>query len=142
MALAIEMLKKGAFGALCIAGLMLASVSQADEAIAERIKPLGEICVQGDACASAGGAAAAAGRSGEEVFNASCAACHATGVLNAPKQGDSAQWQARVEKAGGFDKLVAHAISGINAMPAKGGCAACSDDELASAVEFMSGLSR
>ncbi|WP_243647339.1 c-type cytochrome [Aestuariirhabdus litorea] len=142
MALAIEMLKKGAFGALCIAGLLLTSASQADEAIAERIKPVGEVCVQGDACASGGAATAAAGRSGQDVYNAACAACHGTGVLGAPKQGDTAEWKARADKAGGFDQLLAHAINGINAMPPRGGCGACSDDEIGSAIEFMSGLSR
>ncbi len=148
MALATEMLKKGALRALCMAGLMLAGASQAteadDAAIAERIKPVGEVCVQGDPCAEAVAStdAGAGGRSGEEVYTASCAACHGSGILGAPKKDDGADWQARMDKVGGFDKLLEHAITGINSMPAKGSCGACSDEELASAIEFMSGLSK
>ncbi|MCL6416566.1 c-type cytochrome [Aestuariirhabdus sp. Z084] len=145
MALAIEMFKKSVLGALCIVGLMLASVSQADEAIAERIKPVGEVCVQGDPCASASvetASAGAAGKSGDAVYNAACAACHGSGILGAPKKDDSDEWKAREAKAGDFAALLASAIKGVNSMPAKGGCSACSDDELASAIEYMSGLSR
>ena len=50
-------------------------------AIEDRIKPVGEVCLQGDS--SCGGAAATASsgpRSGEEVYNAACMACHTTGA--------------------------------------------------------------
>ncbi|NIU62123.1 MAG: cytochrome c5 family protein, partial [Pseudomonas stutzeri] len=59
-----------------------------DEAIAERLKPVGEVCIQGEECAAAGaGAAAAAGgaaRSGSDVYGKFCTACHGSGLLNAP----------------------------------------------------------
>ncbi len=132
--------------ALCALGLGLAlagsvqAATSSDEAIIERIKPLGQVCIAGDD--SCGGAAAAApaataARSGEEVFKASCAACHATGVLNAPKSG-TADWEPRV--AQGMDTLMTHAINGFNAMPPRGTCATCSDDELQAAIKFMSGM--
>lgn len=115
-----------------------------DEAIAERLKPVGEVCIQGEECAAAGaGAAVAAGgaaRSGEEVYGKFCTACHGSGLLNAPKTGDAAAWKAHADAAGGLDGLLKHAISGINAMPPKGTCADCSDDELKSAIQHMSGL--
>ncbi|WP_312669362.1 c-type cytochrome, partial [Stutzerimonas nitrititolerans] len=115
-----------------------------DEAIAERLKPVGEVCIQGEECAAAGaGAVAAAGgaaRSGEEVYGKFCTACHGSGLLNAPKSGDAAAWKGRADAAGGLDGLLKHAISGINAMPPKGTCADCSDDELKSAIQHMSGL--
>lgn len=58
-----------------------------DEAIAERIKPYGEVCVAGDPCAEAvaaaapaadaGDDAAAGGNQGEALFSAkTCVACH------------------------------------------------------------------
>ncbi len=57
-----------------------------DEAIAERIKPYGEVCVAGDPCAEAvaaapaadaGDDAAAGGNQGEALFSAKvCVACH------------------------------------------------------------------
>ncbi|NKQ12390.1 cytochrome c5 family protein [Pseudomonas sp. SST3] len=111
--------------------------------IAERLKPVGEVCIQGEECAAAGAATAAAGgaaRSGEEVVGKFCNACHGTGLLNSPKVGDTAAWQARADKQGGLDGLLATAISGINAMPPKGTCADCSDDELMAAIKHMSGL--
>nr|WP_272888772.1 c-type cytochrome [Stutzerimonas stutzeri] len=115
-----------------------------DEAIAERLKPVGEVCIQGEECAAAGaGAAAAAGgaaRSGEEIYGKFCTACHGSGLLNSPKTGDSAAWSARADAAGGLDGLLKHAISGINAMPPKGTCGDCSDDELKAAIQHMSGL--
>ncbi|MCQ2030890.1 c-type cytochrome [Stutzerimonas zhaodongensis] len=111
--------------------------------IAERLKPVGNVCIQGEECAAAGGATAAAGdaaRSGSDVYGKFCTACHGSGLLNSPKTGDSAAWTARADAAGGLDGLLKHAISGINAMPPKGTCADCSDDELLDAIKHMSGL--
>lgn len=112
--------------------------------IAERLKPVGNVCIQGEECAAAGpGAAAAAGgaaRSGSDVYGKFCTACHSTGLLDSPKTGDTAAWTARADAAGGLDGLLKHAISGINAMPPKGTCGDCSDDELMDAIKHMSGL--
>lgn len=78
---------------------------------------------------------ASAERSGEQVFNASCIACHMSGVAGAPKIGDHAAWQPRIEK--GIDTLLKDAISGIRAMPPRGLCFDCSDNELKLAIEYM-----
>lgn len=80
-------------------------------------------------------APAAAGKSGEEVYKAVCAMCHAAGLMNAPKFGDKAQWEARIKQ--GYDTLVSHANKGIRMMPAKGGNPSLSDDEVAGAVKYM-----
>lgn len=112
-----------------------------NDEIAERIKPVGEVCVQGQECPGVGAVAAAASsgpRSGEEVTAKFCNACHGAGILGAPKVGDTAAWQARATN--GIDGLLAHAISGLNAMPPKGTCGDCSDEELKAAIEHMSGL--
>lgn len=107
--------------------------------IEERIKPVGEVCLQGDN--SCGGAAApadgAAARSGEDVYNAACMACHATGAAGAPKLGDVAAWADRIAK--GNDALYDSAINGLagTGMMAKGGCINCSDEETAAAVDYM-----
>ena len=128
-----------------------------DEEIAQRIKPVGVVCIQGDECDQAAALAAAAasassdadadaapvaaaGRSGEEVYNKFCTVCHSIGLLDAPKTGDTAAWQARADAAGGLDGLLKTAISGINAMPPKGTCSDCTDDELMSSSKSMSGL--
>lgn len=119
------------------AGAVMASVN--DE-IRERIAPVGQVCLQGEECGNAAPAAeesAGSGeaRSGEEVYNAACTACHATGAAGAPVVGNADAWAPRIEK--GMDTLIDHAINGFNAMPAKGGCGNCSDEEIEASVEHM-----
>ena len=106
--------------------------------IEDNIKPVGQVNV-GSVPAAGGGetetAAAAAPRSGDAVYTAACVACHSAGVAGAPIVGDQAAWADRAAK--GIDGLLASAISGINAMPPKGTCADCSDEELKAAIEYM-----
>ncbi|WP_437880201.1 c-type cytochrome [Pseudomonas sp. LRF_L74] len=115
-----------------------------NDAIAERIKPVGEVCVQGQECKGVNAVAAVAAGGGakspDQVVTAHCGACHTAGVLGAPKIGDGADWKKRADEQGGLDGLLAKAISGVNAMPPKGTCADCSDDELKAAIQKMSGL--
>lgn len=113
-----------------------------NRAIAERIKPVGTVCVEGEECGSGAVAdtAAAAPRSGSEVYNAACMACHASGAAGAPVTGNASQWAPRIAK--GMSSLVKSAINGLNAMPPKGGCFNCSDDEVKAAVEYIVGESR
>ncbi len=113
--------------------------SNTEAAIAERIHPFGSVCVEGKECAAnqgvAGAQVASAAKSGEEVFKASCFSCHGTGAAGAPKLGDKAAWAPRIAK--GMDTLLKSATSGLNAMPPKGLCMTCSDDELKGAVKYM-----
>src|SRR5699024_6462644 len=124
-----------------------------DEEIAQRIKPVGDVCVKGDECDRAAAAenavaradeaapaAASSGRSGEQIVTSHCAVCHATGLLDAPKTGETAVWQERADAKGGLEGLLATSISGINAMPPKGTCSDCTDEELMAAIKSMSGL--
>ena len=78
---------------------------------------------------------AASGKSGEAVYKAVCAMCHAAGLMNAPKFGDKTQWAPRIKQ--GYDTLVHNAVKGIRSMPAKGGNPALTDDEVAGAVKYM-----
>jgi len=79
-------------------------------------------------------AAAAPAGAGEALYKQACFACHGTGVLNSPKFGDKAAWAPRIQQ--GVPALVASAIKGKGAMPAKGGSSA-SDADIKAAVEFM-----
>jgi cytochrome c5 len=106
--------------------------------IEERIAPVGEVCLQGDS--SCGGAAVAAStgpRSGEDVYNSACMACHTTGAGGAPMLGDVAAWADRIAK--GNDALYASGVDGVpgTGMIAKGGCMNCSDEEIHAAVDYM-----
>ena len=107
--------------------------------IEQRIKPAGESCLVGDSsCGGAAAAAASSGpRSGEDVYNAACMACHSTGAAGAPKYGDAAGWADRIAK--GNDVLYASGINGLpgTGMMAKGGCMNCSDEEVNAAVDYM-----
>jgi|TARA_R100000789_G_scaffold85301_1_gene81138 cytochrome c5 len=140
----VNLIKKILVAQTAVLALWAVSAQAAtNDDIAERLKPVGEVCIQGEECAAAGPAAAAAGGGGlsaEEVVGKFCNACHGTGLLNSPKVGDTAAWQARADEKGGLDALLANAITGINAMPPKGTCASCSDDELMAAIKQMSGL--
>ena len=75
-------------------------------------------------------------RTGREVVDQICAACHAEGKDGAPKIGDLAAWAKRAEV--GFDKLSEHAISGKGKMPAHGGRADLTDLEISRAIAYMS----
>lgn len=107
-------------------------------AIAERIKPFGEVCLQGDTdCGGPAVAANSGPRSGEDVYNAACMACHSTGAAGAPKLGDAVAWADRIAK--GMDVLYVSGIEGLagTGMIAKGGCMNCSDEEVSLAVDYM-----
>ena len=56
-------------------------------------------------------------------------------MLGAPKIG-SGEWAARLD-AKGLDTLVSNAINGIGAMPARGTCSDCSDEEIKASIEYM-----
>ena len=86
------------------------------------------------AAAPAAASGASAADLGKKRYDETCFACHATGAAGAPKFGDKAAWAPRI--ALGIDTLVAKAISGINAMPPRGGSNA-SDAEMRAAVEYM-----
>jgi cytochrome c5 len=80
-------------------------------------------------------AQASAGFDVEAVYMQSCWACHNSGAAGAPRVGDTAAWATRMEK--GFEAVLANSINGINAMPPKGMCMTCSDDQLRELVQYM-----
>jgi len=73
--------------------------------------------------------------SGKEVYNAACMSCHASGAAGAPMTGNNEQWSDRLAK--GKEILYSSAVNGIGVMPAKGGIATLSDDEVKSAVDYL-----
>jgi cytochrome c5 len=96
--------------------------------------------------AAAAPAAAAAGSTadaGKKLYEATCQACHGTGIAGAPKFGDKAAWADRIKQ--GIATLQTHAIKGFQGkagmMPAKGGSSA-SDDEVKAAVEYMAAAAK
>jgi cytochrome c5 len=55
--------------------------------------------------------------------------------MSAPRLGNASDWAPRIEK--GMDTLHDHAINGFNMMPAKGGRADLSDEDIMAAVDYM-----
>jgi len=106
-----------------------------EDGIISRIQAVGNICIEGHACAEALMAAPSGPRSAEEVYNSGCMACHTSGAAGAPKFRDVAAWSTRLDK--GLEMLYSNAINGIGAMPAKGLCPKCSDEEIEIAVDYM-----
>ncbi len=116
-------------------------------AIAERIRPVGEVYLPGEEAAAAAPTAetvsepepVAAALSGPQVYNSACLACHGAGIGGAPVLGNAEAWAARI--AQGIDVLKDHAINGYQGsagfMPAKGGRTDLSDEEVANAVDYM-----
>ena len=76
-------------------------------------------------------------RQGDQIFNKICIQCHAADsiVPNAPKFENKGDWAPRI--AQGIDTLFQHALNGFNAMPAKGGAADLTDQELKRVITYM-----
>ncbi len=127
-------------------------VAEYQLAVAERIRPVGQVYMPGEAqdaaarpiVAAPEPEPVAAALSGPQVYNSACLACHAAGVGGAPIVGDADAWSARI--AQGMDVLARHAIEGytgeVGYMPAKGGRTDLSDEEVAAAVEYMAAESQ
>ena len=75
-------------------------------------------------------------KAGDEVYQAVCAACHASGIAGAPKVSDQGAWTSRLSEQG-KETLYTRAIEGYKGMPAKGGNPALSDEEVKNAVDHI-----
>jgi cytochrome c5 len=116
-------------------------------AVAERIRPVGQVYLPGEEATAAAPVVetapepepVAVAMTGPQVYNSACIACHGNGVGGAPIVGDVGQWTARIEQ--GLETMTRHAIEGYTGeagyMPPKGGRLDLSDEEVASAVEYM-----
>ncbi len=101
--------------------------AMSDEAVARRLQPVGTIVFKPVE-------APKVLHTGEQVYQAQCGACHATGAAGAPKFGDAAAWAPRIQA--GYAALLNSALKGKNAMTPQGG-GAFSDHEIGRAVVYM-----
>jgi cytochrome c5 len=116
-------------------------------AVAERLKPFGQVYLPGEEAAAGKPQVAPAPATapvatlltGPQVYNAACIACHGSGIGGAPKFADAAAWAPRIEQ--GSATLHDHAINGYAGsagfMPPKGGRLDLSDKEISDAVDYM-----
>ena len=76
-------------------------------------------------------------RTGIQVYEAGCVACHGKTTQGAPIPGDKQDWDERLA-LGGMNQIMEHTINGYGEyMPARGGCLDCSGEELEAAVKYM-----
>lgn len=80
-------------------------------------------------------AASAEELDGGQLYNQYCAICHKAGLNAAPKHGSKPLWAKRI--AQGRDTMYANAINGLRGMPARGGFAQLTDEEVKAATDFM-----
>ena len=128
-------------------GVYTRETAEYQAAVAERIRPVGEVYLPGEEAQAAAPVVetaaepepVAAAMTGPQVYNTACLACHGTGVGGAPMLGNADQWASRI--AQGMDVLTQHAIEGFTGsagfMPPKGGRLDLSDEEISNAVEYM-----
>ena len=74
-------------------------------------------------------------RSGKQVVDATCAACHAKGTNGAPRIGDKEAWDKRSKQ--GLTSLTKEALTGIRKMPGHGGDMTLTDLEIGRAITYM-----
>ena len=150
----------GVLGAVALAILVLAmklsdltqgvytrDVDEYQAAVAERIRPFGQVYMPGEEASASAPVVQTAtdpepvqtAMTGPQVYNSACIACHGNGVGGAPVTGDVAAWSPRI--AQGIDVLYDHAINGFQGsagvMIAKGGRMDLSDAEVEDAVDYM-----
>lgn len=73
---------------------------------------------------------------GEVIYEQHCSVCHRDGLAGAPKFQNADDWKKRLEGKK-IEELLASSIKGLNAMPPKGTCSECSDDDLKAAINYM-----
>lgn len=119
--------------------------------VSDRVQPFARVAIAGkdnsqlqiEAPKGAQPAAALAmPKTGQELFEQTCTACHGAGIGGAPKAGDADAWKARIAK--GKPTLYEHALKGFQGtsgmMPAKGGRTDAPDALVQQAVDYMVGL--
>jgi cytochrome c5 len=133
-------------------GVYTASTAEYKAAVADRLRPFGQVYLPGEdippdepqVAEAAAAQPVAVGLSGPQVFNEACIACHGSGIGGAPMLSDSANWQPRI--AQGIDVLHQHAVEGFSGsagyMPPKGARLDLSDKEIHDAVDYMVGEAR
>lgn len=109
----------------------------------ERIKPVGQVRLEGQTRPAAEPAqeetkteTAKEEVPGKATYEQYCAVCHRDGIAGAPKFQSATEWQTRLDKQS-MEEMLATAIKGINAMPPKGTCMDCSEEELKHAIQYM-----
>lgn len=102
-----------------------------------RIQPVGQVAVQGEPESENKAVTLVKKKEvGKEIYEQHCIVCHKDGLASAPKFRNEHEWKPRL-LGRTLDDLVASSIKGLNAMPSKGTCVTCSEDDLKAALIYM-----
>jgi len=71
-----------------------------------------------------------------DTYKRACTVCHQAGVAGAPKIGDEEHWQKLLDEKG-MAAMVESVRNGLNAMPPRGMCFDCSDDDYKALIQYM-----
>ncbi len=104
------------------------------EVIAMRLKPVVSLDTMRENVAMASAAGSMTDKSPDQLYQGACLACHTTGAAGAPESGDADAWKTRLAK--GLDLLVTSAISGVGAMPPRGG-SQYNDNQIRAVIEYI-----
>ncbi|SAK39609.1 cytochrome c family protein [Caballeronia fortuita] len=127
-----------AAGASAAAAAPAAASSNENAQAAAAVAALASV-PQTSAAPAAGAQSADAAQAGKALYEQVCQACHAAGVLGAPKFGDKAAWAPRLKEP--METVYNYALHGKGAMPPKGGSNA-SDADVKAAVDYMANAAK
>ncbi|WP_250529270.1 c-type cytochrome [Caballeronia sp. ATUFL_F1_KS4A] len=116
-----------------------AASSNENAQAAAAVAALASVPAVASAAPAAGAQSADAAQAGKALYEQVCQACHAAGVLGAPKFGDKAAWAPRLKEP--MDTVYNYALHGKGAMPPKGGSNA-SDADVKAAVDYMANAAK
>ena len=98
-------------------------------------RPLSVLAI-GATLASCGPQSEVEAHPGKAIYQRYCYACHQAGIADAPKFGDKEAWAPRLAQS--RTELVDNVMRGMPpGMPPRGACAACTDEALEAAVDYM-----
>lgn len=117
---------------LVVSLVINADENTTEQGIKQRIQPVGKVHVQEESVK----ASTPKETQGQKIYERYCMACHRDGLVGAPKIQDEQSWKSRLSDKT-LEDLVSSATKGLNAMPAKGTCYECNEDDIKSAIEYM-----
>ncbi|KTD66512.1 cytochrome c5 [Legionella santicrucis] len=118
----------------CFSLMLYASDETQQQEIQLRIQPVGQVSVQKKT--KADNKTTSDEEPGQEIYERYCVVCHKDGLAGAPRFRNEQDWKLRLTGRK-LDDLVASSLKGLNAMPAKGTCIKCNEDDLKAAISYM-----
>lgn len=123
-------------GLFCCSLMLYANNELEQQEIKLRIQPIGQVSVQNQPQLDNEIADDVVKKMGQKIYEQYCVACHRDGLAGAPRFRNDQDWNSRLAERT-LDILVESSIKGLRAMPIKGTCTKCSDEDLKAAISYM-----